>query len=367
MDRKKSSETVRSLGENAYFAASNSAHGFHSYYDECFDRKEITRLFAIKGGPGTGKSRFMRDVAEWGERVGWSAEMIYCSSDPDSLDGVILTRNGEGIAVLDATAPHVYEPSRPGYREEIVNLGEFWNAELLRGHRDELDALNRRKKEAYRRGYRFLCGYEAMEENRRQLVAPFLREQAIAEFAAKLMQGVPVETQFRPEIALMRSVGMCGQVCFDTYFAQARKIFLIEDCRGSARLLMDALYRRAEEKRLRVRVSRDPILPDQIDGLFLCGSGLCFALCLPENCTYPFRKITMRRFVDTGRMRPVRQMVNYTERLRRAMLAGAVEEMDQVRRYHFQIEQIYIAAMDFAAKEEFTKAFCESLFGLKNS
>ena len=196
MDRKKSSETVRSLGENAYFAASNSAHGFHSYYDECFDRKEITRLFAIKGGPGTGKSRFMRDVAEWGERVGWSAEMIYCSSDPDSLDGVILTRNGEGIAVLDATAPHVYEPSRPGYREEIVNLGEFWNAELLRGHRDELDALNRRKKEAYRRGYRFLCGYEAMEENRRQLVAPFLREQAIAEFAAKLIHEVLANDEY---------------------------------------------------------------------------------------------------------------------------------------------------------------------------
>jgi hypothetical protein len=46
-----------------YFAASNSKDGFVSYFHECFDRPEIEKLYIIKGAPGTGKSKFMKDVA----------------------------------------------------------------------------------------------------------------------------------------------------------------------------------------------------------------------------------------------------------------------------------------------------------------
>ena len=81
---------IKSTGEDAYFAASNSAKGFFSYYKECFDTPRIRHLYAIKGGPGTGKSRFMREVAECGEGAGWQCEYIYCSSDPDSLDGLFV-------------------------------------------------------------------------------------------------------------------------------------------------------------------------------------------------------------------------------------------------------------------------------------
>ena len=77
-------------GEDAYFAASNSEAGFHSYYSECFEASHIGRIYAVKGGPGTGKSRFLRDVAEYATAKGSRCEYIYCSSDAASLDGVIL-------------------------------------------------------------------------------------------------------------------------------------------------------------------------------------------------------------------------------------------------------------------------------------
>ena len=116
---------MREKNEDAYFAASNSERGFYSYYQECFDHPRVDRVYAVKGGPGTGKSRFLRDVAQAAAAEGRQVEYIYCSSDPDSLDGVILTGKGRCIALLDATAPHVYEPAHPGVREEIVNLGAF--------------------------------------------------------------------------------------------------------------------------------------------------------------------------------------------------------------------------------------------------
>ena len=365
MKQKKAKSSMRATGEHAYFAASNSKSGFYSYYSGCFDRKEIGAVYAIKGGPGTGKSRFMREVANCAKEKGWRVETVYCSSDPESLDGIVLWKEREGIAFLDATAPHVYEPRRVGFRENLINLGAFWDASLLRARSEEIEALDQKKKSAYQRAYRYLSAYGAVAENRDAMLAPYYRERAIAAFAAKLLQGLPNGDAFLPQVALMRSVGMRGAVAFDTYLSQASRIFLIEDCRGCAFRLTEALYRCIAEKKLRVRVSKDPILPERVDGLFLCESGYAFVVAEKSECAYPFKQISTRRFVDTARMRAVRQSVNATERLQEALLAEALDSLREVKAAHFELEQIYSSAMDFSQKEDFTKKFCNSLFHLQ--
>ena len=113
-------------------------------------------------------------------------------------------------------------------------------------------------------------------------------------------------------------------------------------------------------------MSHDPIQPEKLDGLFLCDSGIAVVLCPTEECAYPHRQISMRRFVATAGMKGIREELNYAERMRRAMLAGAVEALDAVRQAHFHVEELYIQAMDFEAKEAFTKKFCETLFHLQN-
>ena len=45
------------------FAASNSCRGFCNYYGDLFVDSRFDRLYIIKGGPGTGKSHFMKVVA----------------------------------------------------------------------------------------------------------------------------------------------------------------------------------------------------------------------------------------------------------------------------------------------------------------
>ena len=87
---------IQNTNGNAYFAASNSAQGFISYYEEVFRASRIGHIWAIKGGPGTGKSRFLQDVANYASVRGWSTEYIYCSSDPNSLDAIILTQKDAG-------------------------------------------------------------------------------------------------------------------------------------------------------------------------------------------------------------------------------------------------------------------------------
>jgi len=351
---------IKTAKSNAYFAASNSTAGFISYYEEIFRASRIGHIWAVKGGPGTGKSRFLHDVSDYAIARGWTCEYIYCSSDPDSLDAVILTKEGsESIALLDATAPHLFEPICPGAREDIVNLGQFWNREALAARRGEIEQLNREKGDAYRRAYRYLSGFGDMHTNRDLLVAPYIKRAKIAAQAQKLLKDLPDGEDYLAEPALIHSVGMRGEVGFDTYFHKAEEIYIVTDCHGAAQYLMMELGKLANEKRLRIRISHDPVESEKIDGLFLCESGIAFVVCPEEECDYPHHLISMRRFVDTTSMKCIRQELRSLNRISRALRGEALDALEKVREVHFRLEDIYSSAMNFEAKEAFTKAFCK--------
>jgi hypothetical protein len=355
--------SIKSTGENAYFVASNSSTGFISYYEEVFRASRIGHIWAIKGGPGTGKSRFLREVSKSALDAGWACEYIYCSSDPNSLDAVILTHEGkEGIALLDATAPHLFEPLCPGAREDIINLGQFWNVDLLALRREEIEQLNREKGNAYRRAYRYLSGFGDMRANRDSLVAPFINRARIAAQAQKLLRDLADGESYSAQPALIHSVGMRGEVGFDTYFCEADEIYIVADCHGAAQYLMMELGKLATEKKLTIRLSHDPVEAEKIDGIFFCGSGIAVVVCPEEECDYPHHRICMRRFVDTASMKRVRRELRFNDRISRALKGEAIDALEKVREVHFRLEDIYSAAMDFSAKEAFTKAFCEKLF-----
>ena len=129
---------------------------------------------------------------------------------------------------------------------------------------------------------------------------------------------------------------------------------------------MHMLYEELIEKRLAIRISFDPILPGCIDGLFLCGERIAFVAFKSGDCAYPHKTISLRRFVNTAAMKEIRPMLNHTEQMCRAMRGGALEAMAGVRSAHYQLEEIYSAAMDFSAKETYTKKLCCELFHLQN-
>ncbi len=141
--------------DTAYFAAANGYSGFRSLFGDIFRSESYERIFVLKGGPGTGKSTLMKGLLKHaGKR--YTRTAIFCSSDPDSLDGVILEHNGRRIAVLDGTAPHERDAVIPGAIDEIINLGEGFRGELLRERREEILRLNEHKRAAYKSAYSYL-------------------------------------------------------------------------------------------------------------------------------------------------------------------------------------------------------------------
>ena len=139
-----------------FFAAANSYEGFISYFDRVFDPRNFDRLYIIKGGPGTGKSSLMKRITYAAKELNIETEDIYCSSDPDSLDGIIIENKKKRIGFLDGTAPHLQDTVFPGAVDAIINLGDNWSDKWLIAQKDKIIQLSEEKKSAYRRAYFYL-------------------------------------------------------------------------------------------------------------------------------------------------------------------------------------------------------------------
>ena len=114
-------ETAKSAD---FFLGANSPNGFSSYFTEINDPKLTDNCYVIKGCPGSGKSTMMKTIAERLSEQESFIENIHCSSDPDSLDGVIL--HDSRTVIADGTPPHAIEPKLPIAYETIVSLyGSF--------------------------------------------------------------------------------------------------------------------------------------------------------------------------------------------------------------------------------------------------
>ena len=92
-----------------YFLGGNTADGFFSYYDSLMRQEDAHKIYVIKGGPGTGKSSLMKAIAKQAQKKGLATDLIHCSSDPDSLDGLSLP--ALKTAFVDGTSPHAGVPS----------------------------------------------------------------------------------------------------------------------------------------------------------------------------------------------------------------------------------------------------------------
>jgi hypothetical protein len=128
-----------------YYTGGNTARGFYSLFES--NLQPLTRVFILKGGPGTGKSSLMKAIGTEWARKGYDIEYLHCASDNGSIDGVIIPALKVGI--VDGTAPHVLEPKAPGVIDEYVNLGTAWNSKQLASHKDEVFKYTTKITEAF--------------------------------------------------------------------------------------------------------------------------------------------------------------------------------------------------------------------------
>lgn len=150
------------------YPGGNTSRGFYSYYDQLLPPQTATRIFILKGGPGVGKSTLMRSIGETiAEKM--DVEFLHCSSDNDSLDGILVP--SKGLMMVDGTAPHIVDPELPGAVDGIINLGVCLNETAMQEKVPQIHQTKQKISARFRRAYRYLAAASRLREDTNALYA----------------------------------------------------------------------------------------------------------------------------------------------------------------------------------------------------
>ena len=339
-----------------FFAALNTHRGFVSYFREIFDKVET--VYVIKGGSGTGKSRFMREVSAEARARGYPVEEFLCSSDPGSLDGIIIDRLG--IAVLDGTAPHIHEPTLIGAREKFVDLSVFLDSLLLKSRKSEIERLIAQKSERYAEIYEYLKIVSIYDGIVRKTVFSVLDLEKMEKSVKKSLLWLGKSEKYEKRIRIRSAISCDGHIVLNTYAKKAKKCFALSDLCGLGNIYLAHLLSETEKAKISVEISYDPFAPDTPDALYYPDSGVAFYI--GSEGDYEESTVNMRRFVDDDMLRPHKPEIRAIMRLRRDILEQMNYSFALIKNHHASLESIYSAAMRFEDKERLTRDFISKIF-----
>ena len=317
--------------DQTFFLAANSGQGFYSLYDAfpgdgCF-------LHIIKGGPGTGKSGFMRRIREAAQAHGFDTLSVLCSGDPDSLDGLAVPALGQ--AWMDGTAPHVREPRLFGADSDYVNLGRFCRLPLTEKDRNRALALNRAYKERYQAAYAHLEAAAALEKAEELRDAEVLREEEMR--MRSLLEALPDhegpcvrEKRFLSAIScrgLIRLNSADNMLCKQNYYFR-------DD--GSVLARAAAI---AASKTGRVILCPRPLRPSQLEAVLLPELSIAL-LRAPAAVPIPRGELLLSH----------------------EALSQGMDALREAKALHDKLEAVYRPYMNFGALTAYTEEYIEKLF-----
>ena len=333
------------------FLGANSSEGFYSLYDQLLTAR-LDDLLILKGGPGCGKSSFMRRVAEALAEAGEEAVFIHCSGDPASLDGVIFP--ALRTALVDGTSPHILEPVYAVACERYVDLTRFYDVEGVKTRREEIILGTDTYRAAYRDAYRALRAASAVEVQRRAEVSAAMDFDRLARridgIARRELRG---KSGRRGSVqrAFLGGTTHRGVICrFDTVDALCPRIYALCDSYGLGAQALETLCDAALQAGENVLLCPDPDHPEQAQHLLLPRRGLAFVTST-DRLPYPgepYRRLRLDAMAEASLTRAQKSKLRFAARIEHSLRDEAVESLDRAKHAHDELETLYNPFVNFA-------------------
>jgi hypothetical protein len=335
-----------------FFLGANSEKGFHSLYDGMADRESGDYIWLIKGGPGCGKSSFMRKIGEAALSAGYAVEFTKCSGDPDSLDAVYIPE--KKLCYADATSPHVMDAQLPAAGDSYLDLGRFYRRGELLAHRVELTAMNAEYKKMYARIYKLLSAAGGIEPGG----VPGLITERDRAYVRRRAQGVAEREFGRPDRTrsgsekhrFLSAVSCRGCLRLnDTLSTLCSLVYAIDNGFGLAHDYLSTLTEAAASRGLDRIVCHDPLHPERLDALILPGLSLGFAAQSDDfgPIPSPMRNVRLDAVPERSRVQQLRRKTRAAAKLHSAIMREALSALAEAKALHDKIEAVYNPHVDF--------------------
>lgn len=336
------------------FPGGNTSTGFFSYFRYIVPAAQAARIFILKGGPGGGKSSFMRWIAKEMLDRGYSVELHFCSSDPGSLDAVCFPELN--IALLDGTAPHATDPQYPGAVDEIINLS-YWDDANLKQHRSEIIATKQQISAFFQSAYRYLAAAKSVHDNWEAQVSLCQDfgwvNQIASHLEKKLFRDTPVAANVGTERHLFGSaITPRGPMeYFDSLIGLMERKILIKGQPGTGKSTL--LKRIGHEARIRgykVEYYHSPLEPDKVEHILLPELDIAIAT---SNELFSYHASDIEQVIDLDNgldeegLRKQAEDIEQDKAMFFQLFNQAIGRLKQAMALHNRLEEIYGPNMQF--------------------
>lgn len=330
-----------------FFVGANSGEGFQNLFSELVDLEDTYDFMVLKGGAGVGKNTFMREIGRTMEAAGTDVEYLWCSGDPDSLDGVVLPELK--CAIADGTSPHVIEPVYPAAVDRYVDLGRFYDLTAAKTDAEQVKAHTHAYKAAYVRAYHCMKAARQVELD----AVASVKKTFDAERAERRVEGI-IQRELRHRGTeqgkttrrFLGSVTHKGAIWrYDSVDALCPRVYEFADSWELAGESLKALHAAAVEKGWNTIVCPAPEDPERIEHLLIPGLGLAFVTSRPgmDYGKKPFRRIRLDSMAEPdGKAR-----LKFQTRMAALLRQEAVDALKEAKANHDKLEAVYNPYVDF--------------------
>ena len=339
------------------FAGLNGIDGYVPLLE--YTLSTMKRVFILKGSPGSGKSTVMKRIAARAEAEGHPLTVIRCSSDPDSLDGVMLT--DLGVAVADGTPPHPLDPKKYGIREITVSLEDTFDYDRLGFFGGRLNRLFEKKAMYVRAASSCIAAFGRLEEVRREYTDGALLGEKLYTFCHGFVKRNCRKGGGRVVITPTDTFCRKGFVSTGA-FCDVDAFYVLRDRYGSAEAVLRQLYAHAGNEGVDMCVIPCPVDNREISGIFFPDTGVLIKsdrFVPPENA----KAVRAARFLGPGLTELRRRSLTAIEKLSEKLTDEAAQIMEHAFTVHGEIEKIYSQCIDFGITDSITKALAIRIFG----
>lgn len=347
-----------------FFLGANSGQGFQNLFPRFCAPENHYDLIVLKGGPGVGKSTFMRSVGKAMEDRGEQVEYLYCSGDPNSLDGVHIP--GIRTAIVDGTAPHVIEPKYPAAVDRYVNLGQFYDIAAAKESCADVIRYSQAGSAAYQRAYRAFGAARQMEDSAAALMLEGLD-------AGKLLRRTDgiVGRELRGKgsggrdgYRFLGSLTCQGPVWrFDSVQTLCPKVYQLQDAYGLAAPMLHKLHAAASARGYRAIVCPDPEHIDRVQHLLLPELGLAFVTSR-EGMSYTgpaYRRVRLDAMIDPAYYKRYKARLRFSARVAEALREEGLDALREAKAAHDKLEAVYHPHVDFEGVDRLVREELERI------
>jgi len=343
--------------ERHMFLGSNSSEGFFSSFQYILSQKEANKIICIKGGPGTGKSFMLKKVGNHFKEKGYTVEFHHCSSDVDSLDGILIKELK--VAMIDGTAPHSIDPKTPGAVDEILDLAKYLDEDKIRGEKERIMDISKEVSLYFNRAYKYLRASRVVFEDLESLnklalnvsKLNLIKEDLKHKLLPMNVSGVGTSrhlfaTAFTP-------TGI--ETFVDTLYKGYNTVYLLKGDAGTgSREVLKYIYEEAIKRDLYVEAFHDPFIPERLEHILLPHLSIALLTCneinkeyFKENLTDVELQIDMNTILNKDILNKYESEIKYSEDIFYELLSKALNILSEVKVIRNTLEDIYISSMNF--------------------